>query len=436
MKKKSKTIQLDVDLLARVEGEGGVLLRLVGNRVEQVELRVFEPPRLFEAFLRGRSRMEAPDLTSRICGICPVAYLLSACHAMEDAAGVRVDEGLRVLRRLLYCGEWIESHALHVFLLHAPDFFHCENTVELAKRHPGVVRTGLRMKKAGNAIVEQLGGRAIHPVNVRLGGFYRTPTRDELRALLPEIEWSLAAVPDILAWANALPFPDFEHDQEFVALRHPDEYPFCEGRIVSTRGLDIAVREYEDHVIEEQVPYSTAIRPRLRARGTYVCGPMARFNLCSDRLGDVARRAALDLGIAAPCRNPFKAILVRLVEIVHAFDEARRIILGYEPPERPFIDVPQRAGTGYGCTEAPRGSLYHRYTVDEQGTILAANLVPPTCPNLNAIEEDLRAMGPTLAALAARSRDEAVRRAEQTVRNYDPCISCSTHFVDLRVQPA
>jgi sulfhydrogenase subunit alpha len=430
--KKRETIQIGADLLARVEGEGGVLVRIEGRKVEEVQLRIFEPPRLFEALLRGRSRMETPDITSRICGICPVAYEMSSCHAIEDAAGVRVDGGLRTLRRLLYCGEWIESHALHVFMLHAPDFLGFESGFAMAREHPEVVRTGLRMKKAGNAIMERLGGRAIHPVNVRVGGFYRVPTRRELETLLPEIEWSLAAMPDVLAWARALPCPDFERDYEFVALRHPDEYPFCEGRLVSNKGLDIAVREYDECFVEEQVSYSTALHSRMRARGAYLCGPLARFNLNFDRLSDAARGAAEALGLAAPCRNPFKSILVRLVEIVQALDEARRTIGAYTPPERPFVDVPERAGTGYGCTEAPRGSLYHRYTVAEDGTILDARIVPPTSQNLKSIEDDLRAIGPSLADMR---HADATRRAEQTVRNHDPCISCSTHFVDLRIRP-
>jgi coenzyme F420-reducing hydrogenase alpha subunit len=426
---RSRVVEIDVDLLARVEGEGGVLLRLAGREVEEVKVRIFEPPRLFEALLRGRSRMEAPDITARICGICPVAYAMSACHAVEDAAGVKVEGQLRALRRLIYCGEWIESHAMHVFMLHAPDFVGCEDVFGMAREHGEVVRAGLRMKKTGNAIVEAMGGRSVHPVNVRVGGFYRAPTRRELDALLPEIDACLEAMPGVLAWARGFSFPDFERDYELVALRHPDEYPFCEGRLVSSKGLDVAVRDFDAHFVEEQVPHSTALHARLRARGPYLCGALARFNLDFDKLSEAARGAARDLGIAPPCTNPFKSILARLVEIVQAFDEARRLILAYRPPERPFVDVPARAGTGHGCTEAPRGSLYHRYTVAGDGTITDACIVPPTSQNLKTIEEDLRAIGPSLADLP---RAVATRRAELTVRNHDPCISCSTHFVDLR----
>ena len=425
----SRTIK--VDYLARVEGEGALTIRFKGKRVSEVQLRIFEPPRFFEAFLRGRSQLETPDITARICGICPVAYQMSACHAIEDVLGLRVDGALRTLRRLLYCGEWIESHALHMFLLHAPDFLGYPDALAMARDHSEVVRRGLRIKKVGNAIMARLGGREIHPVNVRIGGFYRAPTRAELRALLPEIEWGREAIREALAWMAGFSFPEFEREYEFVALRHPDEYPLCEGRLVSTRGLDIAIRDYEQHFLEAQVPYSNALHSVLRGRGEYVCGPLARFNLNFDRLSDAAREAARAVGLAVPCRNPFKGILVRAIETLHAFDEARRIIEAYVPPDRAFVEAPARAGTGYGCTEAPRGILYHRYTVDDQGTILDAKIVPPTAQNQKSIEGDLFEMGPMLAALPLK---EATWKAEQAIRNYDPCISCATHFLTLRIE--
>ena len=422
---------IKVEALARVEGEGSLTIRLKGSQATAVELRIFEPPRFFEAFLRGRSYAEVPDITARICGICPVAYQMSSCQAVEDAIGVRVEGPIRSLRRLLYCGEWIESHVLHVFMLHAPDFLGYPDALAMAKDHPDIVKRGLRIKKAGNAIVARLGGREIHPINVRVGGFYKAPSPADLRALLPEIDWALGAVRESLRWASSLPFPDFERDYEFVALRHATEYPMLGGRITSSAGLDIAVRDFDAHVVEEQVPYSTALHARMRARGAYFCGPLARFNLNFDRLSDAASEAARSIGLAAPCRNPFKSILVRLLEVLHAFDEARRIIDAYEPPEMPFVDARERAGTGHACTEAPRGILYHRYALDERGTILDARIVPPTSQNQKTIEEDLFRMAPSLAELPLA---DATWRAEQAVRNYNPCISCSTHFIDLRIE--
>jgi coenzyme F420-reducing hydrogenase alpha subunit len=431
MKSERPTRTIRVDALARVEGEGALLVRLRGGVAEEVQLRIFEPPRFFEGFLRGRAQMEVPDITARICGICPVAYMMSSCHAIEDALGVRVDGPLRALRRLIYCGEWIESHALHVFLLHAPDFLGYEDALGMAKEHPEVVRRGLRIKKAGNALVTLLGGREVHPINVRVGGFYSTPTREALDALLPELAWAEGAVRESLEWLSTLTFPDFERDYELVALRHEDEYPFNEGRIASSKGLDIAPSEWGDHFEEIQVPHSTALHARLRARGPYLCGPLARFGLSFDRLADPVKEAAIAIGLSAPCKNPFKSILVRGIEMLHAFHEAQRLIRAYVPPAEPFVPIPLRAGTGHGATEAPRGLLYHRYTVDETGTITDARIVPPTSQNQKTIEDDLFHLAPSLAELSLR---DATWRAEQAVRNYDPCISCSTHFLTLRIE--
>lgn len=426
----TSTRTIEVGYLARVEGEGALTIRMEGDQPVSVELRIFEAPRFFEAFLRGRSALEAPDLTSRICGICPVAYLMSSCGAIEDVLDIRIDEPIRVLRRLLYCGEWIESHALHVFMLHAPDFLGYDDAFAMAKDHGEMVRHGLAIKKVGNAIVARLGGRSIHPVNVRVGGFYRVPARDELVDLVPDIEEALVAAQAALAWVAGFTFPALEREYELVALRPEHEYPFCEGRIASTAGIDVPASELETHFVEDQVAYSTAPRAHTRGRGTSLCGPLARFTLNAEHLGDTARDAARSVGLVAPCQEPFRSILVRLVEIVQALDEARRIIETYVPPDRPFVAASMRPGVGYACTEAPRGMLYHRYAIDEHGTITDANIVPPTSHNQRAIEDDLRAIAATLASLP---HDEATLLAERIVRNHDPCISCATHFLDLRV---
>lgn len=425
------TRTIKVDYLARVEGEGSLTIKLKGGRATEVRLGIFEPPRFFEAFLRGRAYRETPDITSRICGICPVAYMMSACHAMEDALGVRVVGPLRALRRLLYAGEWVESHGLHVFLLHAPDFLGYPDAMAMAKDHREWVKKGLRIKKAGNAIVRLLGGREIHPVNVRVGGFYHALTKRELEALLPELHWARQACAECLTWMSGFSFPAFERDYEFVALRHESEYPFCEGRVVSSKGLDIEVRDYDSHFVEEQVPYSNALHSRIRGRGAYLCGPLARFNLNFDRLSPSIQRLAESVGLTIPCRNPFKNILVRLVEMNHAFEEAIRVIDSYESPSASFVEAVPRAATGFGCTEAPRGLLYHRYTLDEAGTILDAKIVPPTSQNLPSMEGDLFEMAAELARLPKR---EAAHRAEQAIRNHDPCISCATHFLTLNVE--
>src|SRR5215467_1991211 len=276
-----KTIK--VDYLARVEGEGAFKVVVRDGVVQSAELSIFEPPRFFEAFLRGRHYSEAPDITSRICGICPVAYQMSAVHAMEDAFGVKVDGQLRALRRLVYCGEWIESHSLHIFLLHAPDFLGYEDAFKMAKDHRAVVELGLRLKKAGNEIMALLGGREIHPINLRVGGFYKTPGKRELLGLAEALKRARDEALETVRWTAALDFPDFEQDYEFVALRHTNEYPFNEGRIVSNRGLDIAVNEFDEHVVEEHVAYSNALHSTLKGHGSYLAGPMARYNLNFDK---------------------------------------------------------------------------------------------------------------------------------------------------------
>jgi len=433
MTRRTETRTIKTDLLARVEGEGAMYLRIRDGRVDDVRLRIYEPPRFFEAFLRGRGYREPPDITARICGICPVAYQMSACAAIEDACGVEVGEAIRALRRLIYCGEWIESLTLHVFMLHAPDLLGYDSAIAMARDHRGVVERGLEIKKAGNALVRVVGGREIHPVNVRLGGFYRAPRRRELQALVEPLERARELALDAVRWTGGLEVPDFEPEHELVALSDPRGYPLEGGRLVSTRGLDIGPGEYEQHFVEEQVPHSTALHSRLRERGTYLCGPLARYALNADKLSPLAREAAADAGLGPVCRNPFRSIVVRSVEILFALDEALRIIAAYEEPDRPAVDVAPRAGTGCGWTEAPRGMLWHRYRLAADGTIEEAKIVPPTSQNQGSIEADLRNF---LAGHLELEDDRLRHLCEQAIRNHDPCISCATHFLDLDVDRA
>jgi coenzyme F420-reducing hydrogenase alpha subunit len=423
----TKTIR--VELIARVEGEGALELHIQGGRVTAVQLNIFEPPRLFEALLRGRDYSEAPDITARICGICPVAYQMGAVQAMEHALGIQVEGPLRALRRLLYCGEWIESHALHIVMLHAPDFLGYPDAIQMARDHGEMVQAGLTLKKAGNEIMRVLGGREIHPINVRVGGFYRVPARSELKPLARELERAREEAIRILSWCRGFAFPEFERDYELVALRHPQEYPITQGRIVSSRGIDIAVGEFATQFEERQAPHSTALQSVVRQRGSYLVGPLARYSLNFDRLPGEVQALARDAGLGESCCNPFKSILVRAVEVVYACGEALRLIEAYEEPDAPFIPASPRAGTGAGCTEAPRGICHHRYEIDAQGAIVTARIVPPTSQNQLSIEEDLRETATRSIAMP----DEVLRaRCEQTIRNHDPCISCSAHFLKLR----
>ncbi len=430
MSSATRSRNITVEALARVEGEGGLSVRLRAGRVTDVKLRIFEPPRFFEAFLRGRDFREVPDITARICGICPVAYQMSSVNAMEAVCGVPVEGPLRALRRLLYCGEWIESHALHVYMLHAPDFLGYESAILMAADHPRVVQDALELKKIGNELVALLGGREIHPINVKVGGFYRLPTRRDLEPITRRLERALELSLGTVRFVSKLDFPDFEQDYEFVSLRHPEEYPLNEGRIVSSAGLDIPVNEYEDHFVEEHVPHSTALHSVRRGHGAYLVGPLARYSLNFDRLPQVAQEAAEEAGLGPVCRNPFRSIVVRAVELVFACHEALRLIGDYAPPEEPAVDVPPRAGVGHGASEAPRGLLYHRYAIDEEGAVQEARIVPPTAQNQKVIENDLWHFVPAHLDLP---KEQLTWRCEQAIRNYDPCISCSAHFLRLEI---
>jgi coenzyme F420-reducing hydrogenase alpha subunit len=422
--------RLQVGALARVEGEGALHVVVADGRVERTELRIYEPPRFFEALLRGRAYSEAVDITSRICGICPVAYQSSAWNAMEDLSGSDVGERIAALRRLLYCGEWISSHALHIYLLHAPDFLGYPDAITLAKNHRDHVEGGLALKKAGNAILEQVGGRAIHPVNPKVGGFHRAPTSAELAPLAEQLRRARDHALDTVRWVAGFDFPDSELDHELLAAHDADRYPIERGTLVTSTRASFPVRDFLDHVVEHQVAHSTALHAEFDGR-RYLTGPLARYTLNSARLSPLAREVAADAGLGPTCRNPFRSIVVRAVEIVYAIDEALRIIDSYERPDPPAVEVPPRAGVGHGVSEAPRGLLYHRYELDAAGLIRTATIVPPTSQNQAAIEYDLRRL---VDANLALDDPALTTLCERAIRNYDPCISCSAHFLDLTTE--
>ena len=424
-----RTIQ--VDALARVEGEGRFKVRLEGGKVVQSEFSIFEPPRYFEGLLRGRSFRDAPDVTSRICGICPIAYIMGASKAMEAALGWDIPQPIAELRRLIYCGEWIQSHVLHTHMLHAPDFLGLQDSIELARSNRGLVEAGLAAKKTGNRLMEVIGGRSVHPVNTRVGGFYKAPAAEEVRALVPELERGETQSMAALEAFSGFDFPDLEVDYLFVAMRHEADYPIAEGRIVSSQGLDIAVDAFPDHFEERQVPHSNALQGATIDGRPYLVGPLARFNLNADRLPEDILALAERAGLARGCRNPFKSLLARQVETIYAFREAARLARVYVPPEPSFVEAPPQAGTGHGITEAPRGICYHRYELAGDGAILSATIVPPTSQNQRQIELDLIS---TVERFHDLNDDGLQWRCEQSIRNYDPCISCATHFLTLDVE--
>jgi coenzyme F420-reducing hydrogenase alpha subunit len=419
---------IKVGTLARVEGEGGMLVEVHDGRVENVQLNIFEPPRFFEALLRGRDYSEAPDITARICGICPVAYQMSACLAMEDAFGVTVPDEIRLMRRLLYCGEWIESHALHIFFLHAPDFLGFDSGIDMAREHRGVVESALRIKRAGNELMSVVGGRSVHPVNVKVGGFHRMPTVPELSVIRPDLVAARDEVLELLPLITSFDFPDFEQPYLYVSLGAENGYPLESGSLVSSEGLQAPVHDFGEHVVEEHVAHSNALHARFDGR-LYVVGPLARYSLHADALSPLAAEVAHAAGLGPQCRNPFRSILVRTVELVYALDEAIRIIDDWQGSVA-SVPVPVRAGVGHGATEAPRGLLYHRYRIDESGAITDAQIVPPTAQNQPSVEDDLRVFVQDRLDVP---HDQLTRQCETAIRNYDPCISCATHFLDLRV---
>lgn len=425
-----ETRTLGVSALTRVEGEGALHITLKGEVLQSVQLNIYEPPRFFEAFLRGRAYTEPPDLTARVCGICPVAYQISACNAIEEACGIDVDDDLIALRRLLYCGEWINSHTLHIYLLHAPDFLGYADIIGMARDHAAAVERGLALKKAANHLMEFVGGRAIHPVNVRLGGFYSVPTKRDFTPLAEQLRIALDQALATVEWVSGFDFPDLELDHEFLALTASGRYPIENGVIARSAGPPFPAADFASHVAESQVPYSTALHATLDG-GRYLTGPLARYSLNSSVLSPIAAQAATNAGLSSECRNPFRSIVVRAVEVVYALEEALRIIEEYERPSRPCVDVPTRPAVGHGVSEAPRGLLYHRYQIDNDGLIAEATIIPPTSQNQAAIEADLaRVITDNLslgdAALTAL--------CEKTIRSYDPCISCSAHFLRLTVQ--
>lgn len=422
---------IKVDALARVEGEGALYLRMRDDVIEDLKFRIYEPPRFFEALLQGRDHSEAPDISARICGICPMAYIMSACQAMESAAGVQITGPLRDLRRLAYCGEWIESHVLHAFLLHAPDFLGYEDSIQMAQDHPEVVNQALRLKKYGNEILEVIGGRAIHPVNFRVGGLHGLPRKSALKGLEENLKQGLELALELTRFTAKLEFPDYDYDYTCVSLRHPGEYAIHEGRIVSNRGLDIPVAEFEEHFGEKHVAHSNALHGVQKATDApYLVGPVARYNNNYAQLSELARETAKECGLGPRVTNPFRSIQVRMVETLYALEEALRLVRSYEEPDAVCIEVDPASAAGSGCTEAPRGICYHHYVLDARGRVQQARIVPPTAQNQRQIEQDLWGVVEGHMDLP----DEKLQWVcEQAIRNYDPCISCATHFLKLTV---
>jgi sulfhydrogenase subunit alpha len=425
-----RDIRITVPVLARVEGEGALELAITGGKIEHLQLRIYEPPRLFEKFMLGHSHQDVLDMVARICGICPVAYQMSAVQAMESMFGVEISPWVRDMRHVMYFGEWLQSHSLHIHLLAAPDFFGYSSALEMAKEYPDEVRRGLNLQTLGNQLIALFGARSVHPVGIRVGGFFKAPEPAAVDALCLRLEQALPEAAALVHWCAGLEFPDDAQQFTSVALRHPDEYAMYDGRIVSSDGLDIGVEEYEQHFDEFQVPQSTAFHSHLDGK-PYLVGPLARLNLNMQQLPGPVLENLQQAGISFPSQNMFHSIVARAVELHFAVYEALRLLKLYRPDD-PAVEFEPRAGIAYGISEAPRGILWHGYTIDAAGKITKAKIVPPTSQNQWRIEQDL---GLSLQNCGLDQPDDVLRlRAEQVIRNYDPCISCATHFLKLDVK--
>ena len=425
------TKDIIIPALARVEGEGALYIRTKDGAIDDIELNIYEPPRFFEGFLLGRYYQEVPDITARICGICPVAYQMSGAQALEQAYGIQISEEVRAIRRLLYCAEYIESHALHIYMLQAPDLLGQDSVLGIAEIAPEVVKKALRLKKIGNELLSAIGGRSVHPVNTKVGGLYRWPDVENIKALLEDMKWALQASLETVQFAATLDYPEFEMDYEFVAINRPDEYAIYDGEVLSSTGRRLSVNQFETAYLESHVPQSTALHSHTVEGNPYFVGPLARLNLNYEQLRPVAKQAAVDIGLELPLKNPYKSLIARAIELVEVCDLGIELIEAYDPQGPCYAEVTLVEGEGCGISEAPRGILYHRYKVGADGLIQFAKITPPTAQNYARMEADLWELAPQVIS---RPHQEASLACEHLIRSYDPCISCSTHFLKLRIE--
>ena len=426
----SNNITINIPILARVEGEGALELEIRNNTIKLLKLRIYEPPRLFEKFLEGRHYTEVMDFVARICGICPVAYQMSAGHAIENCFGITPSPWIREMRRLFYCGEWLESHSIHIHLLALPDFLGFKSVIEMAKSYPEAVRRGLRLQAFGNELIKLFGGRSVHPVGACVGGFYKAPNLADINMILIKAKEMAKDCEELIDWLSTISLPDNSHDFTSVSLYHPTEYPINEGNIVSNHGLNISIAEFDNHFKEFQVSYSNALHCMLNNK-PYLVGPLARINNCFGHLPTSIHVFLQNLKINFPTTNMYYSIIARSVEMYYCTLEAIRILQEYKYPHHSHVEVKPKAGQGFGCTEAPRGMLWHHYQLDDNGQVKSARIIPPTSQNQARIEEDLRI---SLFKFGLNNEEEKLRAySEMIIRNYDPCISCSTHFLNLKV---
>jgi coenzyme F420-reducing hydrogenase alpha subunit len=425
-------MKIDVHHITRVEGHGNIVVDVQNGELKTCELQIVEAPRFFEAMLLGRPYEQASHLTSRICGICAVGHATTSLRAVERALGVELTEQTILLRKLNFYGEILDSHVLHTYMLAAPDFLGVGSVIPLARSAPDVVLRALRMKKLAGDLCAAIAGRHTHPIAMTVGGFTHFPDYDQLYSLRERLEAARADVDATVELFQTLAVPDFVRETEHIALRQPDEYAWIDGVIASSDGGEWPLEAYRDVTNEYLVPHSTAKRTR-HQRETYAVGALARFNINHGLLHPRAAAAAAALGLKPVCHNPYLITVAQVVEIVHAVEDAISLVdallkrgIEWEEPAPPA----RLSGDGVGSCEVPRGILFHHYTIQD-GLITGANCIIPTTQNLQNIEEDMRSLVP---AIMHRSADEVTLALEILIRAYDPCISCSTHLLDVRFE--
>jgi coenzyme F420-reducing hydrogenase alpha subunit len=422
-------MMVDVHHLTRVEGHGNIVVDVQKGELKQCELQIVETPRFFEAMLRGRPYEESSSITSRICGICAVGHATTSLRATEKALGIEPTEQTVMLRKLNFYGEILDSHILHAYMLVAPDLLGVGSVVPLAKSAPDVVLRALRMKKLAGDLCAVICGRHTHPIALTVGGFTHYPTTDQLYQLRERLESARPDVDATVELFQTLELPAFERNTEYIALRKDDEYSFIDGEIASTDGGSWPVERYREVTNEYLVPHSSA-KHAANQRQSYMVGALARFNVNSDRLHPKARDAAAALGLKPICTNPYMNTAAQVVEIVHSVEHAIELAdtllergVEWEAPVPPS----RLSGEGVGACEVPRGTLFHNYVI-EDGRVAGANCIIPTGQNLANIEADMRALVPQILE---RTREDITLALEMLVRAYDPCISCSTHMLDV-----
>ena len=424
------TLKIDVHHVTRVEGHGDIVVDAQNGELKECRFEVVEAPRFFEGMVRGRPYTEASHITSRICGICAVGHATASLRATEHALGVEPSEQTVLLRKLNFHGEIIDSHVLHTYMLVAPDFFGAGSVIPLATTHTDVVLRALRIKKLSGDLCAMIGGRHTHPIALAVGGFTHLPTEAELREMRARLVDARADMDETVALFATLPWPDFERETEYVCLHKDDEYAFIDGTIVTSDGFSYPIEEYKKVTNEECVPFSTA-KWTHHNRESYMVGALARVNNNFDQLHPRAKKAAAKLGLEPVCYNPFLNSAAQVVEMVHCVEDSIRIsdellARGIEPEEPPVVDV--KACEGVGSCDVPRGILFHHYAIGDDGRITSANCIIPTNQNMANLNADMRALVPQIMD---RPQEEVRLTLEMLVRAYDPCISCSAHFLTV-----